>query len=280
MNQIQKPESAKPLSVVEKLATIGERAPLIKAEPEIALNTIFKGLVRTYAYLGHRNIFKGDAVQRQAAKTQIQEIASQILEGYKNNKRFRRITDADFDAVIDKGCASGLSEIKNVSPKAIFDWTDQFLKMYLEHIQRARQEYQEIQDNRGIDQNENIRLQNLEGVKALMSFCIEERTSPYADVKQFQGYWIAQVCKRYSDHLPESFITVFSKRKDLYAAAKEKAEKSRGKKDTDSQVSSKAQKLYCYAIIEEFKMHFEMEGQEEFETTMNTAINEYHDKRK
>jgi len=266
--------------VVEKLAKLDERPPLVQDDAEHALKTIFKGIVRVYAYLGHRNIFKGDKVQQQVAKTQIMEISSQILEGFRNNKKYRRITDTDFEAIIDKGCASGLSEIKNVSPKGILSWTDEFLNKYLEQIQRKRQEYELVRDNSSTDKNEEIRKTNLEGVEALFAFCEKEKTSPVADLKQFQGWWLASICKRYTKHLPKSFTSLFSKRSDLWKIAKDKAEKTRTKKDSDKVVIAKAQKLYSYSIFDEFKQHVEFEGKEEFEEIMTKAINEYHDERK
>ena len=279
MNQIQKqPEKA--LSVVEKLAMVGERPPLIKDDPQTSLDVIFKGLVRTYAFLGHRNIFKGDENQRRAAKLQIQEIASQILEAYRNNPKYRRITDVDFNAIIDKGCASGLEEIKNVSPKAILDWTSQFLKLYLEQIQRKRIEYQKLQDHRNEDKNEEIRNTNIEGVRSLLQYCIEPNTNPYTDVKQFQGFWLAKVCERYADELPEDFKANFSKRQDLYEEAIQKSKKVARSNENPSEIKARAKKLYCYKLVDALAERVEFEGTEYYETTMIKAINEHHDKNK
>lgn len=275
MNDLQK-NNSKPVSIVEKLAMIGEQTPLVQDSAEVSLIVIFKGLVKVYAYLGHRNIFKGDKAQQDAAKLQIKEIAAQILEGFKNNKKYRRITAVDFNSVIEKGCASGLTEIKNVSPKAIFEWVDYFLKMYLQEILKKRAEYQQHQDHSAEGESEMIRKSNLEGVLSLISYCQTPRTSPFADVKQFHGYWLAQICNRYSKELPAEFKEQFSKRGDLYAAAFEKAAKSKQRKETDNEVKAKAKKLYCYKLVEEFKMHIEMEGSEDLQNIMIEAINKHH----
>ena len=278
MSQIQKHEENQPLSIVEKLAMVGERPPLIKDDPEKALKVIFNGLVKTYAYLGHRNIFKGDAVQRSANKLQIEEISSQILQGFRNNAKYRRITDLDFDAVIDKGCSSGLVEIKAVSPKAIFLWVDEFLNKYLERIQRQRVEYQKLEASKLENKNEIIRKQNLEGIQALISYCEKPRTSPFTDVKQFQGYWLAKICERYDQELPDHFKKSFSKRKDLYAEAVKKAEAGRLKNEDDSKFKGRCQRLYCYKLVDTFKEAIEETGPEMYEEIMTTAINEHHDK--
>ena len=279
MNEVQKPNERN-LSIVEKLAMVGERVPMIKEDPEVSLKVIFKGLVKTYAYLGHRNIFKGDKVQLQAAKLTINEIASQILEGFRNNKKYRRITDLDFNAIIEKGCASGLTEIKTVSPRAIFEWSDEFLKLYLEQIQRKRIEYQELKQHNPKTENERVRNNNLEGVKALIDYCKEEKTSPYSDLKQFHGYWLAKICERYASTLDIDFINTFSKRKDLYQKASQQAEKVKIPNATLNQVKSKTAKIYSYLLVDEFKERVEFEGSEEYERLMNEAINKFHDEKK
>jgi hypothetical protein len=271
--QYDSQENKKAISLIEGLSRIGDVAPLIEQPKTEAITHIYNELTNVFKFLGHTAIFKGDAVDQQVARQQISEMATNILEGFRNNKQFRRFTHHDFSAIIKKGCASEFAEIKTCSPSSIFQWSKEFHFKYFQEIAKNRAEYVA---NAGIetDPNEQERKGNLYSVDMLFKSLSE----PDYGGMIVHGGWIARgLCGKYHEYLPKEFLEQFSKRKDLYKQAKE----DYSEMDSNSVMFNKKNPIenrYCALILKEFKEVIEFEGEEYYKEIIERAINNYHDK--
>lgn len=272
--QYDKEENKEAISLIEGLSRIGDIAPLIEQPKTEAATHIYNELAKVFKFLGHTAIFKGDAVDQQVARKQLFEMALNILEGFRNNKQFRRFTHHDFSAIIKKGCASEFGDIQTCSPASIFKWCKEFHFKYFTEIAKNRAEYKA---NSVIekDPNENERKGNLYAMDQLFKAIKED----YAGVIVHGGWLARGLCGKYKDYLPKEFIEQFSKRKDLYNQAKE----DYSEKDSNSVMFNKKNPIenrYCALILIEFINTVEFEGEEYYREMIEKAINKYHDENK
>jgi len=264
-------ENKEAISLIEGLSTIGDVAPLIEQEKTKAITHIYNGLADVFKFLGHTAIFKGDAVDQQAARQQMMEMAGHILEGYRNNKQFRRFTHHDFTAIIKKGCSSEFEPIKTVSPNSIFQWSKEFHFKYFQEIVKNRAEYKANQSIE-TDPNEQERKGNLYAVKCLFEQC----TKNDYEGMVVHGKWLAVgFCAKYKDFLPQDFVQKFSKRKDLYLEAKQSITEN-DKIGTSYNNGTPEENRYQYLLLQEFKKSISEDGENYYRDLMSYAIHKYH----
>jgi hypothetical protein len=237
------------LSMIDKLSALENDQKLRDLDTDKAISYISKQLVRIYAFLGHRNIFKGDATQIESAKAQIREISAQILSGIKENKNFRLVTDKDFDAIISKGTADALSEIKHVSARSVFQWIKDFQEIYQKDIVRARLSLQK--EAQELSPLERERKSDREGIFALFTYLKWSKRSDLWKVAQEEA------------QDPES---IDYKRPILSKTSKQETERDR------------TARLYCYNIITLFT--FEHEGDTETRDLIVSACDQYFQQNK
>jgi hypothetical protein len=273
------------LSMIDKLSALENDQKLRDLDTDKAISYISKQLVRIYAFLGHRNIFKGDATQIESAKAQIREISAQILSGIKENKNFRLVTDKDFDAIISKGTADALSEIKHVSARSVFQWIKDFQEIYQKDIVRARLSLQK--EAQELSPLERERKSDREGIFALFTYLTEGAKNDFADYRLFYGREVTRYADKYKDFLDPEFVSKWSKRSDLWKVAQEEAQDPESidyKRPILSKTSKqeterdRTARLYCYNIITLFT--FEHEGDTETRDLIVSACDQYFQQNK
>ena len=270
--QYDKEENKEAISLIEGLSRIGDIAPLIEQPKTEAATHIYNELAKVFKFLGHTAIFKGDAVDQQVARKQLFEMALNILEGFRNNKQFRRFTHHDFTAIIKKGCASEFGDIQTCSPASIFKWCKEFHFKYFTEIAKNRAEYKATS---GIekDPNENERKGNLFAVQCLF----DQLTKSDYEGMVVHGKWLAVgLCDKYKKYLTDDFVKQFSKRADLYKKAKETVT-DEDKIGLSFNNGKPEENRYQYLLLQEFKETIEFEGEEYYREMIEKAINKYHD---
>ena len=250
---------------------------LLEFEIQDRSEFVFKELIRIFAYLGHRNIFKGSDKERKESRQMILELSALVLNALENNPKFRSIKLNEFKSVIDKGCAGVFLEIKHVSPANVISWIEQFREKYQPKIDQEKRKNQKSLQAAAINPNEEERQINLEQIQALFRYFSNDlNESVYSDFKKFHGNWIGTVLfGKYAGFFPEEYIKTYTKRRDIYEMAKKEAVINI-RNFTGKKLEQVIPIVYSYKIYELFKINYQSD--EMAESYFKSVINDYHDK--
>lgn len=269
-------QSALPVTVVHKLATIQNSEPLVKS-PETSLSFISKQIVYVYAFLGHRNIF-----QQKGAKEQIQESASIILSSIESSPRLRYFRKEDLEATIKKGCAGEFDkddngqkiEVKHFSPNLVIRWIKAFDSRITPKVRREVEKLQEIKLLDYKDKEQERTVGNIQTVNFLFEQMEDLETNLFFDVRKFLGRFISrELCVRYpvGDHL----IQNYTKRADLWKDAMKKAENEEPRKGEkyDKKRKNLTVAQYCRNLFDAFREEYQ--GDEMLKEHLISTIKNY-----